>query len=28
MEIEHRRYPKIDEELKQLLDIEDLHEEE
>ena len=28
MEIEHRRYPPIDEELKKLLDIEDLHEEE
>ena len=28
MTIEHRRYPPIDEELKKLLDIEDLHEEE
>ena len=28
MKIEHRRYPPIDEELKKLLDIEDLHEEE
>jgi len=28
MIIEHRRYPPIDEELKKLLDIEDLHEEE
>tara|TARA_B100000900_G_scaffold416263_1_gene450707 strand:+ start:981 stop:2810 length:1830 start_codon:yes stop_codon:yes gene_type:complete len=28
MVIEHRRYPPIDEELKKLLDIEDLHEEE
>ena len=28
MTIEHRRYPTIDEELKKLLDIEDLHEEE
>ena len=28
MAIEHRRYPSIDDELKQLLDIEDLHEEE
>ena len=28
MTIEHRRYPPIDEELKKLLDVEDLHEEE
>jgi len=28
MKIEHRRYPPIDDELKKLLDIEDLHEEE
>ena len=28
MKSEHRRYPPIDEELKKLLDIEDLHEEE
>ena len=28
MKIEHRRYPPIDKELKKLLDIEDLHEEE
>ena len=28
MKIEHRRYPPIDEKLKKLLDIEDLHEEE
>ena len=28
MTIEHRRYPPIDDELKKLLDIEDLHEEE
>ena len=28
MTIEYRRYPPIDEELKKLLDIEDLHEEE
>ena len=28
MSIEHRRYPSIDNELKQLLDVEDLHEEE
>jgi len=28
MAIEHRSYPPIDDELKKLLDIEDLHEDE